>query len=151
MTPLEGDIRVLVDQVGDWSLPRELLEEGVRAALEIYGPGEGEVSLTFLDDEGISALNQEHLGKEGPTDVIAFALHGHREPVFGDIYVGYEQARRQSSELDIPLAEELLRLAIHGTLHVLGFEHPEGGDRFESPMYQRQEELLARVLAQSGG
>ena len=143
--------RVILDQVGEWSLPLELLEGGILAVLGDHGSGDGEVSLTFMDDEGISALNQEHLGRDGPTDVIAFALHEGQEPVFGDVYVGYEQALRQSSELGIPLDEELLRLAIHGTLHVLGFDHPEGEDRMASPMFMRQEELLVEILSQAGG
>ena len=150
MTAEDRGPRVILDQVGDWSLPLELLEEGVRTVLEAHGTGDGEISLTYMDDEGISALNQEHLGRDGPTDVIAFALHEAQEPVLGDVYVGYEQALRQSSELGLPLGEELLRLAIHGTLHVLGFQHPEGEDRFESPMFTRQEELLAEILARAG-
>ena len=141
------DLRVLLESVGGWAYPAELLEAGVLATLRAEGIARGEISLTLLDDEGIEALKLEHLGREGPTDVISFALHGPGEPVLGDVYLGYEQAVRQSGELDLPLPEELLRLAIHGTLHVLGLDHPEAGDRFESPMYQRQEELVAQVLS----
>ncbi len=86
----------------------------------------------------------------GPPTFIAFALHSEGDPVLGDVYLGFDQARRQASELGVPVEEELLRLAIHGTLHLLGYRHPEGSDRFESEMFRRQEKLLRRLL-DSGG
>lgn len=122
----------------------EELERAVALTLEDAGVAEAEISLTLLDDEGIRDLNLRYLGKDRPTDVIAFALG--REPVLlGDIYVGAEQATRQASELGVPLGEELVRLAVHGTLHVLGHDHPEGEDREESPMFRLQEDLVRRI------
>ncbi|MGD2122474.1 MAG: rRNA maturation RNase YbeY [Gemmatimonadota bacterium] len=140
-------VEIHVNIVGPWAAPEALLEKGCRAALHACGTRHGEVSLTLLDDAGISALNQDYFQKDFPTDVIAFSLHAPGDPVLGDVYLGYEQACRQADELDIRLEEELLRLAIHGTLHVLGFDHPEGEDREESDMYRTQEELLSQVLA----
>ena len=137
---------VLVNNVGSWPVQEEWLSFACQAVLSAEGIREGEVSITLLDDDGIQGLNQEYFGKDGPTDVIAFALHSPGEPVLGDVYLGYEQARRQALELDIRLDEELLRLTIHGTLHVLGHQHPEGEERFESPMYLMQEELLREIL-----
>ena len=137
---------VQVNQTGDWSLPEALLEAGVLAVLAKGGISRGEISLTFLGDEEIQALNLEYLGKDRATDVIAFALHDPGAPPMGDVYVGYEQAGRQAKELRVELEEELLRLAIHGTLHVLGHEHPEGEERSASEMYLLQEEILVEVL-----
>jgi probable rRNA maturation factor len=93
-------------------------------------------------------LNRRYLGKDRPTDVIAFTL-GEGGDLVGDVYLGVGQARRQADELGIPLGEELARLAIHGTLHVLGHDHPEGPDRELSPMFELQERLLREVLAKS--
>ena len=104
----------------------------------------------FLDDEGIRELNRAYLGKDSITDVLAFSL-GDEGVVLGDVYVGVPQARRQAQEYGVPVAEELLRLAIHGTLHVLGHKHPEGEDRQESEMFRTQEELLSRVLGRLPG
>ena len=137
---------VQVNNVGSWPVQEEWLSSACQAVLSAEGIREGEVSITLLDDDGIQGLNQEYFGKDGPTDVIAFALHSPGEPVLGDVYLGYEQARRQALELDVRLDEELLRLTIHGTLHVLGHQHPEGEERFESPMYLMQEELLREIL-----
>lgn len=126
---------------------RALLDEAVRAALKEEAVEEAEISLTLLEDGPIRAMNRHYLGKDRPTDVIAFALHEDGEPPLGDIYVGLDQARRQAEELGIPLREELMRLAIHGTLHVLGRDHPQGPEREESPMFLEQEALLRRLRA----
>jgi probable rRNA maturation factor len=127
--------------------PRALLEAAVRHALAAEGVAEAEVSVALLGDAGMRDLNQEHLGHDWPTDVISFALHGPGEPVLGDVYVGVEQARRQAAEAGVSEAEELVRLAVHGTLHVLGWEHPEEPEaRFASPMWARQESLVREVV-----
>ena len=151
MTGPEDSLDVVVNSLGPWAVPEALLAAGCRTALLSDGVAEGEVSVTLLDDEGIRKLHRDYLDKDRPTDVLAFALQGPGEPILGDVYLGFNQAVRQASELGIPLEEELLRLAIHGTLHVLGYRHPEGDDRSGSEMYLRQEELVTRVLASGAG
>ena len=126
-------------------VPTWPIQEAVELTLRDASVEVGEVSVTFLDDEEIRNLNREYLGKDWPTDVISFALHEEDAPPFGDVYIGVEQAERQAEEIGVPLGEELVRLCIHGTLHVLGHDHPEGPERFESPMYERQESLLKRI------
>lgn len=126
----------------------ELLRRAVEATLRDHGADAAELSVTLLDDQAIQALNREHLNHDWPTDVLSFALWEEGEPVLGDIYIGAEQAARQAEEAEVPLTEELVRLAVHGTLHVLGHDHPdEGGARAASPMYRLQERLVQDVLA----
>jgi probable rRNA maturation factor len=139
-------VAVHLSAVGSWSLPRGLLETAVRTAAAREGVVQGEISLTFLGDREIRALNLEYLGRDEVTDVIAFSLHDPGAAIVGDIYVGYEQARRQADELGIALTEELVRLAIHGTLHVTGQDHPAGEDRFDSEMFRLQEEIVKETL-----
>ena len=122
-----------------------LLERAVAHALIDAGVDGGEVSITLLDDPGIREMNREYLDRDRTTDVIAFSLD--EEALMGDVYLGFDQATRQSTELGISLSDELARLAIHGTLHVLGHDHPDGAERNESPMFVLQERLLAEVLA----
>jgi len=145
--PVSPDLKVEISQVGEWTLPLDLLRAGVKRVLTRAQVPHGEISLTFLDDEGIQAMNREYLGKNRPTDVIAFALNDDDSPLLGDVYVGYDQAQRQAEEEGVPLQEELLRLAIHGALHVLGYEHPEGEDRMRSEMFDLQEEILLETLS----
>ena len=81
--------------------------------------------------------------------MIAFALGDVAAPV-GDVYLGAEQAARQAVEYGVSLAEELVRLTVHGTLHVFGYDHPDGPERVRSPMFVRQEALVRAVLEESG-
>ena len=126
--------------------PLETLERAVLETLADRGAGEGEVSLTLVADDRIRALNRDYLGLHRVTDVISFSLQDPGEPLLADIYIGYAVALRQAAELGLPAREELVRLAIHGTLHALGYDHP-GEDRFASDFFRRQETLVRRVLA----
>ncbi|HEX2188475.1 MAG TPA: rRNA maturation RNase YbeY [Longimicrobiaceae bacterium] len=122
------------------------VERAVRATLLAEGHAAGEVSVALLADPAMVELNCEYLGHDRPTDVISFALHGDGEPPLGDVYLGVEQALRQAEELGVDPGEELLRLTVHGTLHVLGWDHPEGEERLGSDMFRRQEEILRGLL-----
>jgi probable rRNA maturation factor len=126
------------------------VEAAVRHALRAEGVGEGEFSVALLGDDEIAALNRQYLGRDRPTDVIAFHLHEPGEPPLGDVYVGVPQAVRQADSFGATPAEEVLRLAVHGTLHVLGWDHPEGEERGASPMFVRQEALLREFLEAGG-
>lgn len=127
-------------------LPSDTVEEAARWVLESEGIPAAELSFAFLSDDEIAALNREYLHHEGPTDVISFPLHQAGHVPLGDVYVGLEQALRQAEEHSVPSTDEVLRLAIHGTLHILGYDHPVGEDRERSRMYLRQEELLRAFL-----
>jgi len=121
----------------------------VRTVLEAERIKNALISVAFVSRSAIAALNRKHLGRKGPTDVIAFGLAraDARMPVIGDIYIAPEVARDQAAEHGVGVREELARLAVHGTLHVLGHDHPEGGDRTGSEMWARQEKLLAKAMA----
>lgn len=122
------------------------VEAAVRHVLRAEGVEAAEISIALVGDDEIASLNEEYLSHDGPTDVISFALNEAGEPPLGDVYVGVEQALRQAAEYGATPAEEVLRLAVHGTLHVLGYDHPEGADRAGSEMFARQEELLRAFL-----
>ena len=126
---------------------RDRLEPAVRAALDARGVERAELSVTLVRDAEIRTLNREHLGHDRPTDVIAFGLWQPGDPiVVGDVYVGLDQALRQAEELGVSASEELIRLAVHGTLHVTGMDHPEAPEaRPDSAMYRLQERIVAEV------
>ena len=106
------------------------------------------VSVTFLPAARMRRLNRETFGRDRVTDVIAFALP-HDGALTGDVYVCPAVARASAGALGIPLREELVRLVVHGVLHVLGHDHPGGAARTTSPMWRRQERYVRR-LARSG-
>lgn len=146
----EPEVEVSVGAGVDTPVAPERVEAAVRHALRAEGVSEGEFSVALLADDEIAALNRQYLGRDRPTDVIAFHLHEAGEPPLGDVYVGVAQATRQAEAFAATPEEEVLRLAVHGTLHVLGWDHPEGGDRGASPMFARQEALLREFLDAGG-
>ena len=125
---------------------RAWLRSAVSLVLRSAGLSEGEISLRLMDDDSIRQLNRTYLGKDATTDVISFALYEGDEAVLGDVYVGYEQAAIQAVEAGISVEEELARLTIHGTLHVLGYDHPDTDARFSSEMFVLQERLVQKLL-----
>lgn len=127
---------------------RERVKSAAIAALKAERVANGMLSITFVGRAAMSELNQRYLGHRGPTDVISFGLgrHGGRGPVVGDIYICAEIARANAKRQGVSAQEELLRLVVHGTLHVLGYDHPVGATRTTSPMWRKQERIVARVI-----
>lgn len=139
--------RIYCTAPSGFELSYELVRRAARAALRENGEDGGELSITFLTDGPIRSLNRRWLGHDWVPDVLSFALHEPGDPPIGDIYVGIDQAARQAVDHGISLTEELVRLVIHGTLHVLGGDHPEEpGERDDSPLYRIQEALVEAVL-----
>jgi probable rRNA maturation factor len=122
-------------------LSRAVVRRVVEAVLQAEGR-RALISVTFLGRDAMRRLNAEHQGHDRPTDVLAFALSGPAGEVIGDVYICPWMARREAKARGIPLREELVRLVVHGTLHVLGREHPEGADRTRSAMWRRQERYV---------
>ena len=127
---------------------RARVTEAAAATLKAERVKDAMLSITFVGRAAMSELNRRYLRHHGPTDVISFGLRrsGKRGAVIGDIYICPAVARDNAKHQGVPVAEEVLRLVIHGTLHVLGHEHPTGQARTNSTMWRRQERILARVL-----
>jgi probable rRNA maturation factor len=143
-------------------LARMVLEEqGVR--------GEAELSMLFVDEKSMSDLNERFLGREGPTDVLAFPMddeliesgrqpdQGGRGPgspaepsdapiLVGDVVICPKVAERQAHDHLVPLEDEMALLVVHGVLHLLGFDH-EDEDEAEA-MERRERELMVRFRDQ---
>jgi probable rRNA maturation factor len=117
---------------------RALRAEKVRHAL---------VSITLVTAPRIAALNRRHLGHRVPTDVISFGFARERGgPVIADIYIAPAVAATNARRHGVGVREELIRLVIHGVLHALGYDHPDGEARLRSPMWRRQELLVRRAM-----
>lgn len=108
------------------------------------------LSIAFVSRKSMAALNRRHLGHRGGTDVITFALGRPTPsaPLVGDIYVAPEIVRAQARRWRVPVREELARVVIHGVLHAIGHDHPDGDEREQSPMWKRQERWLAAARAE---
>ena len=110
-----------------------------------------ELSVSFVDNNEIQIINRNYRQIDKPTDVISFALEetgdgeidivGEDIPVIlGDIVISVDKAIEQAKEYDHSLKRELGFLALHGFLHLLGYDHMNVED--EQKMFSRQEELL---------
>lgn len=140
-----GSVVIHLNGLASWPglrSERASMLEAARLALDTDPTRtEGELSITLVDDVEMTKLNGEWLGRAGSTDVIAFSM-GPEDSVLGDVYIAPDTAARNASGLGVEWKQEMLRLVIHGTLHVLGLDHPEGEERAESEMFRLQEELL---------
>ncbi len=129
-----------------------LVQELLFLAAEKEGVSEGtEVSVTFVDNERIKEINREYRDKDQPTDVISFAMEEMGEgeiaiigedipKVLGDIIISIPRAKEQAEDYGHSFARELGFLAVHGFLHLLGYDHMTKED--EEKMFSRQKEIL---------
>lgn len=109
-------------------------------------PDDMELSVLLVDSNTIAELNAHHMGKDGPTDVLAFPIDepGESPPgapsILGDVVVCPEVARDQASQFDRTFEEELRLLVVHGILHLLGMDHADADE--ERVMFALTDELL---------
>lgn len=143
----------IVDETG--SVSEEMLKE-VENLLQFAAEREGvqdqaEVSVTIVSNDDIHQINKEYRGKDAPTDVISFALEEEGEgeieivgaempPVLGDIIISADRTREQAEEYNHSFKRELGFLALHGFLHLLGYDHMTKEE--EEEMFTKQKELL---------
>jgi probable rRNA maturation factor len=105
----------------------------------------GELTLTFADLADLAELNEQHMGKHGPTDVLSFPMHD--EPVagvptlLGDIVISPAVAAEQFADHAGTLDDEIALLVVHGILHVLGHDHAEPAET--AAMRRRELEHLS--------
>ena len=139
----ETDVELTEEEKMIQKLVKEVLkEEKVRNA---------ECNIIFVDNEKIHEINREYRHIDRVTDVISFALEDEMENepsaqyemrVLGDIYISVDRAKEQALEYGHSFLREICFLAIHGMLHLLGYDHQTTED--EKIMFQKQEEGLAK-------
>jgi probable rRNA maturation factor len=120
------------------------LTEMMNQMLGEYDYSEGEVSVVIADNALLQSLNRQYRDKDAPTDVLSFSyleaadqIPGEeKEFAVGDIYISIERARDQAAEAGHSLRRETTLLAVHGLLHLLGFDHD---DETNSGAMQKQE------------
>jgi probable rRNA maturation factor len=114
-----------------------------RAFLERFPEVVADVEVTFVTDEEIRRYNRQYRGKDAVTDVLSFGGGAVKETgQLGDILISFAQAERQAEDGDITL--ELADLLVHGTLHLLGYDHEVPADA--EIMFPLQDTLVAALL-----
>jgi probable rRNA maturation factor len=132
----------VVNAHGSRRIPRRLLAEAVRSALLAERMRHAVISVIGVDNRRCRRLNRTFLGHDYVTDVISFPLED-APRLEGEIYINLDRARVQAGEYRVSTRHELARLAIHGTLHLTGYD-----DRTRAAaesMHAREDVVLARL------
>lgn len=113
------------------SLDPTSITRAVEVALSQHRIDNRIVCVLLTTDEAIRALNLAHRGVDSPTDVLTFPAGEFPHAPLGDIAIAVPYAERQAAERGVPLDQELSFLAIHGALHLCGFDDEDEDDRLE--------------------
>jgi probable rRNA maturation factor len=108
-------------------------------------PAGSHVDITLLSAAEMRLANRRATGRRGLTDVIAYPLPQPDGRMLGDVYI-CPAAANDATGNGVDLCEELVRLTVHGTLHVLGYDHPDSAARTRSRMWRLQERYVTRLL-----
>lgn len=139
MTPSESHAVTVGGLVG--RVPVPLLRAAVRYVLRAERR-DAAIDITCFGPRRMRQLNAEYKHHDRPTDVISFTLPQPDGSLAGDICVCPYMAAREARSRGVGVRTEILRLVVHGTLHILGYDHPEGEGRTESEMWHRQERYV---------
>jgi probable rRNA maturation factor len=147
----QSSLQVQIDPRWEQQVDAAALQRAITIVFAVEGvPSAAELSLVIVGDDEMSRLHEAYRSEPGTTDVLAFPYDasetGEVEEMsryLGDIIVCYEQAERQAASEGHSTAEELVLLAVHGTLHLLGYddEVPEEKSR----MWRQQQTIMERL------
>lgn len=134
----------IIDEYGfneDYSYLNEMLDIAIDNLKT-----DGTFTIIFIDDDKMHEMNLKYRGIDRTTDVLSFALNDNETieeeiNVLGDIFISIPKMKEQAGEYDHSEKRELSFLAIHGLLHLLGYDHMEPED--EKVMFSKQEEVLS--------
>ena len=139
---------------------RLLIRRCCHAVLQLEGfIGSAEISVRFVDNEIIRALNSEYRGLDRETDVLSFPLgengNSDKNPVtgaylLGDIVISVQKAMEQAEEFGHSLEREIGFLTVHSMLHLLGYDHVNGGLEAVR-MREKEEKVLTQLGLQRNG
>jgi probable rRNA maturation factor len=108
------------DEPGAAATVRRAIDEAAGAC---GGTAGGEVAVVLIDDQAIRALNRRWRNLDRPTNVLSFPAAGTVAGMLGDIAIAYETTAREAQEAGKPVLDHLAHLAVHGFLHLLGYDH----------------------------
>ncbi|MCS6871796.1 MAG: rRNA maturation RNase YbeY [Anaerolineae bacterium] len=150
-------------------VPIKQLKAAISQTLAAHNVPHGTaLTLVVTDDETVRQLNQQHRGIDAPTDILSFPyepfpqtmteamlvyaessadssadLAAELQPYLGDLVIALPYTQRRAAALGHALADELILLVVHGTLHLLGYDHDNAEN--QARMWQKQAELLAAL------
>jgi probable rRNA maturation factor len=137
-------MRIYINNDTDSDL--EKYYDGARAACEAAAGKDfnAEIGITFVDDDIIREMNKIYRDNDAVTDVLSFpADEAPDGTLYGDIFICYNQAMRQAVEIGSTETREIIFLTVHGTLHLLGYDHSD--EQSENIMINKQKEIISSI------
>lgn len=135
-----------IDNISSKEIDTTKLKEFINFVVTKENLEEAIFNIIFVDNEEIKKINKEYRNIDAYTDVISFALEDNEDNyecayrVLGDIYISIDKAIEQANLYNHSLEREISFLAIHGLLHLLGYDHMEKIE--EEIMFKKQEDYL---------
>lgn len=142
-------VDIQIDSAYETKIDASRLTAVVESTLQLCGITDAELTLVVTSDEAVRLLNRRYRSIDAPTDVLSFVAETGSDdfilppdvtPYLGDVIISAPTAIKQATRIGHAAAEEILFLAIHGTLHLLGFDHLTPTEKAE--MWQKQNEIL---------
>jgi probable rRNA maturation factor len=130
-------------------LSKKRLRQTAKVILNALDCPDAELSILIVDDQQIAQLNHQYLNHEGPTNVIAFSMRQGRfsditPNLLGDVVISADTAHREAQSAGISMQDRFDQLLIHGTLHLLGYDHEKTGA--EARKMEKKTKELLRLL-----
>ena len=138
------------DEQSECVIDCEKLEGQIRSILIALKCEEKEISILLADDKKMQRLNKQYRGQDRSTDVLSFPQNEGEEEglnphLLGDVVISTVTAKRQSTQHELSLEEELVLLLTHGILHLLGYDH-ERSDEEARHMKEKTRELFCQIF-----
>ena len=137
-----------ISRLGDFpTITDEVLTKVIRATLRRHESTAARISVALVDDARMARLNKKHLGHDGPTDVLTFDLREDpnrdgrgEQPLDAELVISTETADRESRRRSHSLEAEVALYAVHGTLHLLGYDDTQENDAVR--MHAEEDRIL---------
>jgi probable rRNA maturation factor len=124
-----------------------IIKKAIAAAAKAVSKPQAELAIVLSDDSAIRALNRDWRGKDMATNVLSFPAARPRQAracaYLGDIVIGYQTAAKEAAAENKPFRHHLAHLAVHGYLHLVGYDHDT--DRAAQKMERLERAILARI------
>jgi len=141
--------KILINkEIRDRQITKNFIERLAKEILSFLNKQNVELSITLTDNESIKSLNKDWRGKDKPTDVLSFPINekppGYNYYLLGDVVISLPFAKKQAEEIGFSYKEEVLRLLIHGVLHLLGYDH-EKSEKEAKVMFNLQDRIFENL------
>ncbi len=147
-------MEVLIDnRQKKYEISLKQIQQRAKAVLNALDFPDGEISILLVDDPQIATLNQKYLDRQGPTNVIAFAMRegefSHLTPhLLGDVVISMDTAAREALDAGLSRGRRFNELLVHGILHLFGYNH-EDSDKEARRMEKKSRELMELIRINS--